>query len=60
MSLNYVLAIVQATLTEDVAQRKRQRYTKEEQTLQIVRHDLEMVDREQWLLDTLETEEILG
>ena len=60
MGLNYILAVVQATLAEDVAQRKRHRYVKEEQTLQRVRTDLETCDREQWLLDTLETENTLG
>ncbi len=60
MSLNYILAAVQATLAEDVANRKRHRYPKEEQTLQRVRADLATGDREQWLLDTLETEDTLG
>ncbi len=60
MSLNYILAAVQATLAEDTARRKQQRYQREEQTLQRVRADLEVVDREQWLLDTLETEDTLG
>ena len=60
MSLNYILAAVQAALAEDVIRRKRCRYRQEEVTLQRVRTDLETCDREQWLLDTLETEDTLG
>lgn len=60
MALAHIIASLQATLAAETASRKRQRYPKEEATLQRVRTDLETGDREQWLLDTLETENILG
>ncbi len=57
MGLNHVLAYVRAT-----AQREsdKQRYTKEEASAERVRKDLETGDPETWILDTLETEEVLG
>lgn len=60
MALNHIIAVLQATLAEETASRKRHRYPREEVTLQRVRTDLETGDREQWLQDTLETEAILG
>lgn len=59
MALESIIAVVKATLEEENQSRKRHRYQREEVSLGRVRVDLETGDREDWLQDTLETEDIL-
>ena len=60
MALESIIAQLRATLEVENQSRKRQRYQREEESLQRVRADLETGNREDWLQDTLETEDTLG
>ncbi len=59
MALESIIAVVKATLESENQSRKRHRYQREEVSLQRVRADLDTCNREEWLQETLETEETL-
>lgn len=60
MALESILAVVKATLHRERQVQKHYRYLDEERRAERMRQDLESCNREQWLTDTLETEETLG
>ena len=60
MALEAIIAELRATLESEKQSRKRHRYQREEVSLERVRADLETGNREEWLKDTLETEDTLG
>jgi len=55
-----VITRLHTTLERENQSRKRQRYQREEENLQRVRADLETGNREEWLQETLKTEDTLG
>lgn len=59
MSSDRIIAATCELLQQEQVSRKRHRYQREETRLQRMRVAL-AGDREQWLRDTLETEEVLG